>query len=156
VDRKRLLRLLLLAAGLAVVLVLGRRWPKEQTVHYVLGDAASRVQEVDARWAEFRTLERSERADSNENAVAASGDDWTREATFRYAPGQAPRIVTHEPKLPDGDYTVEIDIVAASEKSPEVSPQASRQPEGRTIRVRKRVTLAGGSTSIDLAQAVPR
>jgi hypothetical protein len=125
VDRKRVLRLVMLAAGLAVVMVLGKKWPKEQTVHYVLGDAASRVQEVDARWAD---------------ALAASGDDWTREATFRYAPGQAPRIVTHEPKLPDGDYTVEIDIVAASEKST----------------VRRRVTLAGGSTSIELAQAVPR
>ena len=124
-DRKRVLRLLLLAAALAVVMVLGKRWPKEQTVHYILGDAAGRVQEVDARWAD---------------GVAVSGDDWTREASFRYAPGQAPRVVTHEPKLPDGDYTVEIDITSASEKNT----------------VRKRVTLAGGSTSIELAQAVPR
>jgi hypothetical protein len=125
VDRKRLLRLLLLGAALTVVLVLGRRWPKEQTVHYVLGDSAGRVQEVDARWAE---------------SASASAEDWTREATFRYAPGQAPRVVTHEPKLPDGDYTVEIDIAAAA---------------GRNT-VRRRVTLAGGSTAIELSQAVPR
>ena len=64
----------------------------------------------------------------------------SREATFRYAQGQAPRVVTHLPRLPDGDYTVEIDLVSDSERST----------------VTRRVTLAGGSTSIDLAGAVPR
>ena len=72
--------------------------------------------------------------------MAAGGEDWTREASFRYAPGQAPRIVTHEPRLPDGDYTVEIDIAASNERAT----------------LRRRVTLGGGSTSIDLSQAVPR
>ncbi|HTQ46175.1 MAG TPA: hypothetical protein VMI75_25640 [Polyangiaceae bacterium] len=124
-DRKRLLRLLLLGAALVVAMLLARHWPKEQTVHYVLGDGAARVEEVDARWAEGR-----------------SSEDWTREATFRYAPGQAPRILTHEPRLPDGDYTVEIEIAAAD---------ASRNV------VRRNVTLTGGgSTSIDLADSVPR
>jgi len=104
VDRKRLLRLLLLGAGLLVALLLARRWPREQTVHYVLGDAAARVEEVDARWEA-----RPARA-----AAEPSSEDWTREATFRYGAGQAPRIVTHEPRLPDGDYTVEIEIASAS------------------------------------------
>jgi hypothetical protein len=123
-DRKRLLRFLLLAAALAVAMILAR-WPKEQTVHYVLGDGAARVAEVDARWAEGR-----------------SSEDWAREATFRYAPGQAPRIVTHEPRLADGDYTVEIEIASAS--------------DSRNV-VRRNVTLsASGSTSIDLADSVPR
>jgi hypothetical protein len=124
-DRKRLLRLLLLGAALVVAMLLARHWPKEQTVHYVLGDGAARVEEVDARWAAGR-----------------SSEDWTREATFRYAPGQAPRIVTHEPRLPDGDYTVEIEIASAS--------------AARNV-VRRNVTLSGGgSTSIDLADSVPR
>jgi hypothetical protein len=124
-DRKRLLRLLLLGAALVVAMLLARHWPKEQTVHYVLGDGAPRVEEVDARWATGR-----------------SSEDWTREATFRYAPGQAPRIVTHEPRLPDGDYTVEIEIASAS--------------AARNV-VRRNVTLSGsGSTSIDLADSVPR
>lgn len=124
-DRKRLLRFLLLAAALAVAMILARRWPKEQTVHYVLGDGAARVEEVDARWAQGR-----------------SSEDWTREATFRYAPGQAPRIVTHEPRLADGDYTVEIEIASAS--------------AARNV-VRRNVTLsASGSTSIDLVDSVPR
>ncbi len=124
-DRKRLLRLLLLGAALFVAMILARHWPKDQTVHYVLGSAAARVEEVDARWATGR-----------------ASDDWTREATFRYEPGQAPRIVTHEPKLPDGDYTVEIEIASAS--------------AARNV-VRRNVTLSGsGSTSIDLADSVPR
>jgi hypothetical protein len=124
-DRKRLLRLLLLGAALVVAMLIARHWPKEQTVHYVLGDGATRVEEVDARWAEGR-----------------SSEDWTREATFRYAPGQAPRIVTHEPRLPDGDYTVEIEIASAS--------------AARNV-VRRNVTLTGGgATSIDLAESVPR
>ncbi len=123
-DRKRLLRLLLLGAALVVAMMLARHWPKDQTVHYVLGDGAARVAEVDARWAEGRASE-----------------DWTREATFRYAPGEAPRIVTHEPKLPDGDYTVEIEIASSS---------------ARNV-VRRNVTLSGsGSTSIDLVDSVPR
>jgi hypothetical protein len=127
-DRKRLLRLLsllALAGCLAAALPLAQHWPKEQTVHYVLGDSAPRVRELDARWAE---------------PGGGTRDDWNREATFRYGAGQAPRVVTHEPRMPDGDYTVEIDLVSDSERST----------------VTRRVTLAGGSTSIDLAGAVPR
>jgi hypothetical protein len=121
-DRKRLTRLLLLAGGLLLALFLARSWPREQTIHYVLGDAAPRVEEVAARWA----------ADSTE--------DWMRQTTFHYAAGKAPRIVTQEPRLPDGDYTVEIEIASASDRST----------------VRRHVTLSGGATSIELAGSVPR
>ena len=135
----RAARWLLLAGGLGAAMLLGRtRWPKEQTVHYVLGDAAPRVQEVDARWA--YATDTTDAAHSTQAAGDGAGDDSTREATFRYTPGQAPRVVTHEPRLPDGDYTVEIDIVGQSDRNT----------------VRRRVRLAGGSTSIDLGQAVPR
>jgi hypothetical protein len=61
-----------------------------------------------------------------------------REASFRYASGTAPRVVTHEPRLPDGDYTVEIEVVEDSAHS----------------LLRRRVTLAGGVTSIDLARVL--
>jgi hypothetical protein len=128
-DRKRLIRFAFLAVGLAIALLLGRTWPKEQTVHYVLGDAAPRVEEVDARWAEGRTDRR-----------AAGNEDWVREATFRYAPGAAPRVVTHEPRMPDGEYTVELEIVASNAKNV----------------VTRRVRLEGGVTTIDLAPSVPR
>jgi hypothetical protein len=138
----RAARWLLLAGGLGAAMLLGRaRWPKEQTVHYVLGDAAPRVQEVDARWAYATDVaDPTDPTDPNHAAGDGAEDDWTREATFRYTPGQAPRVVTHEPRLPDGDYTVEIDIVGQSDRNT----------------VRRRVRLAGGSTSIDLGQAVPR
>jgi hypothetical protein len=53
--------------------------------------------------------------------------------------------VTHEPRLPDGDYTVEIEIVAAN--------QAHEKNE---VVVRKHVILGGGATSIQLADAVPQ
>ena len=128
-DKKRIVRMLVLAVVLMVALVFARQWPKDQTVHYVLGDAATRVEEVDARWA---------------SATEGATDDWTREASFRYAPGKAPRVVTHEPRLPDGDYTVEIEIVALNDAT-----------EARA-RVRKHVTLTGGATSIQLAESVPR
>jgi hypothetical protein len=135
-DRKRITRLLLLAAGLLVALYFARSWPKEQTIHYVLGDAAPRVQEVDARWA-----------------PAADGDDWMRQTTFQYAPGTAPRIVTQQPRLADGDYTVEIEIVASgSARSNESGPE--HPTEHSTVR--RHVTLSGGATSIELAQSVPR
>ena len=42
-DRKRIARGLILVAALAVALLLGRQWPKDQTVHYVLGDASART-----------------------------------------------------------------------------------------------------------------
>jgi hypothetical protein len=127
--KKRLFRMLGMAAVLMVALYFARQWPKDQTVHYVLGDAATRVEEVDARWA----------------PGIAANEDWTREASFRYEPGKAPRIVTHEPRLPDGDYTVEIEIVAAN--------QAHERNE---VVVRKHVVLGGGATSIQLADAVPQ
>jgi hypothetical protein len=135
-DRKRIARFVLVAGALIVAVHFARQWPKDQTVHYILGDGAPAIEEIDARWAE--------------NGGPSGGDEWTREATFRYAPGHAPRIVTHEPRLPDGDYTVEIAIVA------------SGRPEGtgtgkvrREALVRRRVALSGGVTSIDLASAVP-
>jgi hypothetical protein len=126
-DRKRVTRLLFLATGLLLAVYLARNWPRDQTVHYVLGPAASRVEELDARWAP------GEPGDSAE---------WLRQVTFHYAAGKAPRIVTHEPRLPDGDYTVEIEIAAAT-------------PPARAT-VRRRVALSGGPLSIDLTEAVPR
>jgi hypothetical protein len=118
---KRVARFVLVVAALAIGATLARRWPREQVVHYVLGDGAPRVEEVDARWAE-----------------ADKGDDWARETQFRYARGQAPRVVTHEPRLPNGDYSVEIDVVG----------------ERGMTRLRRRVTLGGGVTAIDLATAL--
>ncbi len=95
-----LVRLLLPAAAVAFAAAFSDGFhafgaPRSQTVHYVLGDGAPHVVELDARWAR--------------------GDAPMREASFRYAPGEAPRVVTHEPRLADGDYTVEIEVVAQND-----------------------------------------
>jgi hypothetical protein len=84
--------IVLVVVGVVVFGVLGPKWPKDQTLNVVLGDAASRVEEVRVRYAEPETGE------------------WTREATFRWASPAAPRIVRHEMRLPDGEYDVEIEI----------------------------------------------
>lgn len=133
-DRKRAARLVLLAAGLGVAALVARgevAVPRDQSIRYVLGDGAARVQQLEARWAP---------------PGAAKAEDWTRAATFRYAPGQAPSVITHEPKLPNGDYDVQIEIVA--------SESGGTEPVTRVID--RHVQLAGGTTSIDLARAVPR
>ena len=91
--------------------------PKAQLIRYELGDSAADVEEVTARWAE-----------------RSAGDDWLREATFRYRRGQAPPVVTAEPRLPDGDYTVEIETLSGD----------------RRATVRRHVALQGGVTSIDV------
>jgi len=117
-DRRRIARFVIPAAALAVAAALAPSWPRGQTVHYVLGDAAPLVREVDARWADGR----------------GSEGDWVREVSFRYAPGTAPRVITHTPRLPDGDYTVEVEVLEGTARSV----------------VRRRTTLRGGVTSIDL------
>jgi hypothetical protein len=134
-DRKRLLRLAPLAAALVVAPMFLRHAPRDQVVHYVLGDSAAHVQEVDARWRERHEGERViSDADGREQP-----DEWMRVASFRYQQGQAPRVVTHEPRLPDGDYVVEVEVVGDG-----------------TQRVEHRdVTLTGGVTSIDLATVRP-
>jgi hypothetical protein len=129
VDRQRFARLLLLAAALVVAVALSRRWPRAQTIHYVLGDAAAHIEQLDARWAPIA------------GAGDAPGEEpWTREVAYHFARGQAPRVVTHEPRLADGDYLVEVELAA--------------DETHRSI-VRKRVVLSGGVTQIELASSDP-
>lgn len=128
----------LVVAGVFAAMRFAPQWPKQQIVNYVLGDAAPRVDEIDARWAPGTTSAGGVGAASPSRV--AEGDDWAREVVFRYVPGTAPRVVAHEPRLADGDYTVEVEIVASGE-----SPARGRE---RTV-VRRHVTLGGGVTSIE-------
>lgn len=114
----------LVVVGVVVFGVLGPKWPKDQTLNLVLGDAAARVEEVQVRYRE------------------ASGEDWTREATFRYGSTTAPRVVHHEARLPDGEYAVEIELLARNSE--------------RAVVTREVQLSGGGSTSVDLAEVVPR
>ncbi len=125
-DRRRGIKLLLLVAGLGLALLLGKQWPATQTVHLLLGDAAPRVTEVEVHYA--RIL-----------GDAKRGDAFDVGATFPFGKAGAPRIVTHEPKLAPGDYTVAIEIATAGD---------------RAI-VERRITLDGHVVSIDVERAVP-
>ena len=104
-------------------LLFGQKIPKDQVLHVVLGDAAPRVTEVRVRYGE------------------ASGRDvdFTREATFRYAQGAAPRVVTHEARLTSGDYTVEIEVFKGNDRA----------------MVDRRVKLDGNPVSVDVRDSVP-
>jgi hypothetical protein len=66
--------------------------------------------------------------------VAGDGD-VARDTRMIFEPGGAPRVVSHEPQLADGDYRLRIDLDTR---------------EGRRS-VERRVTLGGGTTQIDLA-----
>jgi hypothetical protein len=121
--RRRLLPVLFLGVGAVVYLSLAHQWPTDQHLRLVLGDVSARVEEVTLRCA------RSE---------PGSSDDWLREVTFHYAKGGAPRIVSYEPRLTDGDYLVQIE---------------TRTDDVRVLTYDRRVRLAGGTTSIDLPQA---
>lgn len=81
--------LLLGALGLAGYLTYGPSSPRDNTVRFVLGDAAPSVREVDIRYLD--------------------GDETMREAAFRY-PGGAPRIVSHDVRAKAGDYRVEVHV----------------------------------------------
>ena len=133
--------LLLLAPVLALGLWLLGHSPADQTVHYVLGEAAPRVEELDVRWREDGPLWRARGGPRNAPLVDPSNDDLIREVSYRFAPGTAPRIVTHEPRLSNGDYSVEIDVVLASS-------------DNSRTHVSRRVQLTGGVLSIDVGAAV--
>lgn len=121
-------RIPLLVASAVVVFLLLRHWPTDQTLRIVLGDAAPRVEEVRVRYAE----------------PTGGHDDWEREVTFHYAPGLAPRIVSHEPRLVSGEYDVEVEIT--------LTPRPLDPTFVRTVTEARRVTLRGGTTSIDVSQ----
>lgn len=112
--------MLLLAGGVGLALYLSNTAPHEQHVRYVLGDTASDVTAVELEY---------------------TGDDGeiVRRSSMRFDRGTAPRIVTHDPKLVDGNYRVHIDIDA---------------PSGRRT-VERQIALSGGRTTIDLAEARP-
>jgi hypothetical protein len=122
-------RLVILGAAVAVYFTLAPRWPKTNVIHVVLGVASAEVDELRIGYAPAR------------GEKGSLMEDWTRVASFRFPSGRAPRIVTHEPRLADGDYVVEIEIVKASRQS---------------VTVDRRVTLQGGSTSIDVTEVLSR
>jgi len=126
--RRRIALLVLACTAGAVYLTLAPHWPKDNVVHIVLGSAATSVEEVRVSYAPVAKH-------------AGMVEDWTREAAFRFPDGSAPRIVTHEPRLADGDYVVEIEILSRSHHS--------------TL-LERRVTFHGDTTSLDISGSIDR
>ena len=89
--------------------------PSEQHLRFVLWGAAPKVVHVGVEY------------------VAADGSPAAG-ADLGFAVGAAPRIVSHDPKLPDGSYRLRIDV------------------QTRDIRklTERQVTLAGATVSVDL------
>jgi hypothetical protein len=137
---KRLVRFGVLMAALAIFLVLSRGWPKDRVMHFSLGDSAPRVEELRVGYSE-------------------AGDEFTRGATFHFALGTAPRIVTHEVRLAEGDYTIEIEVAsrasAAGGYAQPAQPAQTEQSEQRST-VKRRVHVDQDSVSIDVSKVVPR
>jgi|SRR5690348_12382079 len=106
------------AVGAAAYFLLAPRFPKDQSVNVVLGDASRDVTDVTLHYA------------------SGSSDDVSRDVTLHYDLGKAPRVVHHEARLPDGDYVVDVEVRTA---------HGSWNNE-------RHVKLAGGSTSIDVAE----
>lgn len=118
-TRSRVAKIGFLVFGLGVAAYLGLTGPREQHVNLVLGDGAPEVSRVDVQYVDEE-------------------GDVAREARFAYPAGAAPRIVSHEPHLPDGAYRLRVDL-------------GTRE---RRVSVERSVTLGGGSTQVDLSQAL--
>jgi hypothetical protein len=107
--------------GIALYLVLSPKAPNDQRLRLRLGDTAPGVSELRVR---------------SRSAGSVDGD-WEREVTFHYAKGQAPRIVSYEPRLANGDYLVEIEL---------------KTDDSPALVTDRRVKLEGNSTTIDLSR----
>jgi len=71
-------------------------------------------------------------------AYAAEGGEVVRETRFAFEEGHAPRVVPHEPELADGDYRLRIEV----------------DTTGGRRSIERRVTLGGGTTQVDLGDAL--
>lgn len=120
-PRSRYAALAFLAIGIGVTTYLAKGGPHEQHVRFVLGDSAPEVTGLEVQYVD-------------------KDGDVAREARLSYGSGQAPRVVPHEPELPDGPYKVKVDV-------------STRE---RRVSVERSVTLSGGSTQIDLGAALVR
>jgi hypothetical protein len=108
-----------LAIGGLAAAYLAASSPREQHLKLVLGPGAAHVTAVEVQY------------------VAGDGD-IAREVRMAFPSGSAPRVLSLEPQLTDGDYRLRIELDTR---------------EGRRT-VERRVTLGGGTTQVDLAGVV--
>lgn len=113
--KRRPILVILLVLALGAYFTLSPRLPKDQTVNIVLGDDAERVHDV--------TLVYTQDGES----------ETAREATFHFE--HAPRVIRHDARLPNGDYTIAVDLRGSG-----------------SAHVERKVKLAGGSTNVDVSE----
>lgn len=124
-TKKRLVYLGLLIAAVGIFLVMSRVWPREQTIHVILGEAAPRVEEVELSFIP---------------AGAAEDDDSrARRISLHYPAHDAPQAITQAPKLANGDWLIELAVMVP----------------GDSIVVHRRLKLEGGVVTLDVAHQVP-
>jgi hypothetical protein len=114
-PRRRLLPLAILAAGGLVAAYFLGTGPREQHVRLVLGGAASAVTALSVQYT-------------------SPAGEALRDVRLTFPEGRAPRVVALDPRLPDGDVRLRIDVDTR---------------EGRRTTERQ-VTLGGGTTSVNL------
>ena len=90
---KRVLPIVLLALGFGLWTWLAPKTPRDQSVDVVLGDRATEIEDLTVRYSK-----------------APTDKEEARQVAFHYARGSAPRVVHHAPRLPDGDYAVDIEV----------------------------------------------
>ena len=117
--RRKLLPFLVLGAGALIAAYLSSKSPRDQHLRLILGPRADQVTGVELQY------------------VAEDGE-VARDARMTFGAGQAPRIVSHEPQLADGDYRLRIDLDTR---------------EGRRS-IERRVTLGGGTTQVDVTSVL--
>jgi len=108
--------LIFAGAALGLYAMFGPKVPRDQRLRVPLGAARPNVREARISWS-------------------TTGGEPLREAAFSFRPGEAPEALTHELRLPDGDYEVDVEIVLM---------------EGR-MASRKRVTVSGATTTLDVS-----
>jgi hypothetical protein len=106
---KRFLPIVLLAVGFGLWSWLSPKAPHDQDVEILLGDRAANIDDVTVRYAP------------------------EHQVTFHYAHGSAPRAVRHAPRLPDGDYA--IDIETSGSNGVEQVHRNVRLEEGRSTQI---------------------
>ena len=95
---RRIASIALVAGGVAVVLSLAPKTPKSRLVDFRIDEGAASVVRLDVSWS------RLDEAPGTEPVLGSS---------FRFAVGDAPKIIHTTVNLPDGSYALDITLERA-------------------------------------------
>jgi hypothetical protein len=98
-SRRRFLSLILLAGGVGAAVSILPHWPKERAIDFRIEEDTGSVVGLDVTWS---------RADG-----AHPGSEPVLGSSFRFTPGEAPKIIHTIVHLPDGSYELDITLERA-------------------------------------------